>query len=57
MDPIVLSDKNTVKDVLELKKKFGFSGFPVTGEILNISCFSVNSVFLTTLLCKSKHAR
>lgn len=30
MDPIVLSDKNTVKDVLELKKKFGFSGFPVT---------------------------
>eukprot|EP00794_Sanderia_malayensis_P007404 gene7404-8224_t len=30
MDPIVLSETCTVNDVLELKKKFGFSGFPIT---------------------------
>eukprot|EP00112_Aurelia_sp_Birch-Aquarium-sp1_P026209 Seg915.1 transcript_id=Seg915.1/GoldUCD/mRNA.D3Y31 product="Inosine-5'-monophosphate dehydrogenase 1b" protein_id=Seg915.1/GoldUCD/D3Y31 len=30
MDPIVLSPLHTLKDALELKKKFGFSGFPVT---------------------------
>ncbi len=32
MDPLVLNENHTVKDVLELKKKFGFSGFPVTGR-------------------------
>jgi len=30
LDPIVLSTSHTVKDAIELKKKFGFSGFPVT---------------------------
>ena len=32
LDPIVLSTSHTVKDAIELKKKFGFSGFPVTGK-------------------------
>ena len=34
LDPIVLSPSHSVKDALELKKRFGFSGFPVTGEFL-----------------------
>ena len=32
MDPIVLTPNHTVKDVKEIKRKFGFSGFPVTGK-------------------------
>lgn len=31
-DPIVLSPSNTVRDVMEIKKKHGFSGIPLTGE-------------------------
>ena len=29
-DPIVLSEKHTVENVLDIQKKYGFSGFPVT---------------------------
>jgi len=29
-DPIVLSPSHTVRDVMEIKKKFGFSGIPLT---------------------------
>ena len=39
-DPIVLSPRHVVRDVLEIKKKFGFSGIPLTGEngyILSLS--------------------
>jgi IMP dehydrogenase len=31
-DPIVLSPKNTVEEAQMLKAKWGFGGFPVTGE-------------------------
>ena len=30
LDPIVLSEKQTVENVLDIQKKYGFSGFPVT---------------------------
>ncbi len=30
LDPFVLSPAHTVKDVLECKKKFGFTGIPIT---------------------------
>jgi IMP dehydrogenase len=32
-DPIVLSPRHTIKDVMEIKEKFGFSGIPLTGNI------------------------
>jgi len=30
LDPFVLSPKHTVQDVLECKRKFGFTGIPIT---------------------------
>ena len=33
-EPIVLSPSHTVRDVMEIKKKFGFSGIPLTGKAL-----------------------
>ncbi|XP_065058336.1 inosine-5'-monophosphate dehydrogenase 2-like [Rhopilema esculentum] len=42
LEPIVLSPSHSVKDALELKRRFGFSGFPVTdngkvgGELLGM---------------------
>ena len=30
LDPFVLSPNNTVADVLDCKKKFGFCGIPIT---------------------------
>ena len=32
VDPICLGPHNTVKDVQEVKKRYGFSGVPITGE-------------------------
>ena len=32
MDPVVIGPEVTVADILALKDKFGFSGFPVTGK-------------------------
>lgn len=32
-DPVVISPKTTVADAIALKEKWGFGGFPVTGEI------------------------
>lgn len=32
LDPVVMSPKNTVGDVWEVKEKQGFAGIPVTGE-------------------------
>lgn len=31
-DPIVLSPAHTVRDVMEIKKKYGFVGIPLTGK-------------------------
>lgn len=32
LDPIVISPANSVREVKELKEKWGFGGFPVTGK-------------------------
>jgi hypothetical protein len=32
-EPVVLSPKTTVREVKELKAKWGFGGFPVTGKL------------------------
>ena len=32
MDPVCMSPENTLNDLLNLKKKSGFSGIPITGE-------------------------
>ena len=34
LDPVVLGPKTTVAEARELKEKWGFGGFPVTGEPL-----------------------
>lgn len=31
-EPLCLDDKKTVGDVLDIKKRFGFGGIPITGE-------------------------
>lgn len=31
-DPLVLSPLNTVQDVLDIKKKYGFCGIPITSK-------------------------
>jgi IMP dehydrogenase len=36
-DPVVISPKTTVADAISLKEKWGFGGFPVTGEISILS--------------------
>jgi len=33
-DPIVLSPGHTIRDVMDIKKKCGFSGIPLTGKLL-----------------------
>lgn len=33
LDPVVISPKATVGEVKELKAKWGFGGFPVTGKM------------------------
>ena len=32
MDPVCMSPENTLNDLLNLKKRSGFSGIPITGE-------------------------
>ncbi len=32
VDPVCMGPENTLRDLLGLKKKYGFSGIPVTGE-------------------------
>jgi IMP dehydrogenase len=37
LDPVVLSPKATVGEAKDLKAKWGFGGFPVTGKLDHIS--------------------
>jgi IMP dehydrogenase len=42
LDPIVISSKTTVAEARNLKEKWGFGGFPVTG-MFAIFCFHDSS--------------
>jgi len=49
-DPLVLSPRNTVRDVIAIKEKFGFSGIPLTGKknciyLLQLLVFYGNTVY------------
>ena len=37
-DPIVLSPSHSVRDVMDIKKKCGFSGIPLTGKAQLVEC-------------------
>lgn len=39
LDPVVLSPKATVGEAKDLKAKWGFGGFPVTGKLVAILLF------------------
>ena len=39
LDPVVLSPKCSVGEVKELKAKWGFGGFPVTGKLITMFFF------------------
>ena len=40
LDPVVISPRTTVGEAEELRKKWGFGGFPVTGKSKLLSVFS-----------------
>lgn len=46
LDPVVLSPKTTVREAKELKHRWGFGGFPVTGKSQKPSFFLFYSVAL-----------
>jgi IMP dehydrogenase len=39
LDPVVISPKTTVGEAKALKEKWGFGGFPVTGQSLSVFIF------------------
>jgi IMP dehydrogenase len=43
LDPIVISSKTSVAEARNLKEKWGFGGFPVTGRFA-ICCFTILSM-------------
>jgi IMP dehydrogenase len=43
LDPVVISPKATVGEAKELKAKWGFGGFPVTGKSIALSFISIPS--------------
>lgn len=43
-EPLCLSDKETVGDVLEIKQRLGFGGIPITGEWVR-SCVTLGIAF------------
>ena len=44
LDPVVLSPKTTVAEAKALKEKWGFGGFPVTGQSLRFQCPSFSQL-------------
>ncbi len=40
LDPVVLSPHTTIGEAKELKEKWGFGGFPVTGQCISAFCIS-----------------
>lgn len=43
-EPLCLSDKETVGDVLDIKQRLGFGGIPITGESLLLGSVRVRSL-------------
>ena len=43
-DPIVLSPSHSVRDVMDIKKKSGFSGIPLTGKFAFLFTGSVSGM-------------
>ena len=43
LDPVVLSPRTTVGEAKQLKEKWGFGGFPVTGKLTHVSYAKVFS--------------
>lgn len=43
-DPIVLSPSHSVRDVMDIKKKSGFSGIPLTGKFVVLITGSVTGM-------------
>ena len=50
-DPIVLSPGHTVRDVMDIKKKYGFSGIPLTGKITYTDQFLMGGTLTGSRLC------
>ena len=63
LDPVVLSPKTTVGEAKALKEKWGFGGFPVTGQSLRLNstsfaiCLSmiINRIQITFVHPKRSH--
>ena len=53
LDPVVLSPKTTVGEAKALKEKWGFGGFPVTGQS-NFSIPMLFAVFLSMIIKQCK---
>lgn len=53
LDPVVLSPNTTVSEAKQLKEKWGFGGFPVTGKItffLWVRCSCIYLEFLQMMI-------
>ena len=59
LDPVVLSPKTTVGEAKQLKEKWGFGGFPVTGRFpssdlaLNVAILLMNKLLQLTFVLLS----
>jgi IMP dehydrogenase len=50
LDPVVITRNTTVGDAMRLKEKWGFGGFPVTGE-----CLASSSIFPVSMIITSSY--
>ena len=48
LDPVVLSPSTTVGEAKALKEKWGFGGFPVTGQCSRLQCI-IHALFLSMI--------